>query len=160
MAKKTVLILLITALFISIGVTPGFSEETAVEQGGTVPPQLTSGMDVQWLWGEVISIDIERSRLMVKYLDYELDQEKEIAITVDPKTTYENAQSYTQIKPKDTVSVDYIAEASGRNLAKNITVERPEDLEAASEGAMAESAIADANADSIEAQLDKASRLQ
>lgn len=161
MVKNTGFILLITALFIGISAGPGFGEETTVEQGGKVPAQLTSEMDVQWLWGEVISIDIERSQLLLKYLDYELDQEKEITITVDPKTTYENVQSYTQIKPKDTVSVDYIVEASGRNLVKNITVEKPEDLEAAGEGAMAESsAAADTSADTIEAQLDKAAQQQ
>lgn len=161
MRKNAGFILLIAVLFIGISAGPGFGEETTIEQGGAVPPQPASEMDILWLWGEVISIDIERSQLTLKYLDYELDQEKEMIVTVDSKTTYENVKSYNQIKPKDTVSVDYVTEASGRNLAKNITVERPEELEAASEGALAESAAtADAAADTIEAQMDKVSAQQ
>ena len=31
--------------------------------------------DVQWLWGEVISVDIQNMSLSVKYLDYEEDRE-------------------------------------------------------------------------------------
>jgi hypothetical protein len=74
----------------------------------------------------VISIDGQKGELAVKYLDYETDQEKEIVIGTDDKTAYENARSLVDIKPKDTLSIDYVVNAEGKNIAKNISLEQPE----------------------------------
>ena len=92
-------------------------------------PEDTSGVpDVQWLWGEAVSLDLAKGEVVVKYLDYETEQEKQVAIVVDDKTTFENVNSLAQIKIADILSVDYIVGKGGRNLAKNISVEKLEEI--------------------------------
>lgn len=107
---------------ILIGFSPAFSQQPAVEE-----PAVSSEPEMQWIWGEVVSIDAVNNSITVKYLDYESDTEKEIAIAADDKTTYENAKSLSEIKPKDTVSIDYLSSPGSKSLAKNISVEKPED---------------------------------
>ena len=63
---------------------------------------------------------VTRVILLVAY------QEKEIKLVADDKTTYENVQSIGDIKEKSTVSVDYIALPEGKNVAKNISLEKAE----------------------------------
>ena len=46
--------------------------------------------ETQWIWGEVVSADSASKSVAIKYLDYETDQEKDMVIGVDEKTTYEN----------------------------------------------------------------------
>lgn len=105
----------------------------------TTPGESTAGAPAEpetlWLWGEVVSVDAANSQIAVKYFDYETDAEKETSIGADTKTTYENVKSIDEIKPADTVSIDYILSASGENVAKNISVEKPESTpEATPEG--------------------------
>ncbi|MBI3991314.1 MAG: hypothetical protein HY350_04100 [Candidatus Omnitrophica bacterium] len=90
--------------------------------------------EAQWIWGDVVSIDTAAKTVLVKYLDYETDMEKEINISVDDKTAYENVKSIDEIKLQDTLSVDYIVNAGGKNIAKNISIERPEAVEALPQG--------------------------
>ncbi|MDD4953852.1 MAG: hypothetical protein PHG40_02975 [Candidatus Omnitrophica bacterium] len=90
---------------------------------------------LQWLWGEAISVDAANSTLSVKYLDYEADMEKDIVITVDSQTTYENVVSLMEIKAKDSLSVDYLVTADGKNIARVISVEKPEIPSSGPEGA-------------------------
>ena len=80
----------------------------------------------QWVWGEVVSVDAAAKTVVVKYLDYETDQEKEITLEVAADATFENVSSLAQIMPKDPVSVDYIVSPEGKNIAKNISVEKAE----------------------------------
>ncbi len=127
MKQKIGLVLGIIFFLILIGATPLFSQEAAV----TEP-------EAQWLWGEVISADIQKNELLVKCLDYETDQEKEVAIAVDDQTTYENIKALLEIKPQDTVSVDYIVNPEGKNIAKNISVEKPQAEPVSQEGAVGE----------------------
>jgi hypothetical protein len=113
MKIKNFLVLGITALLIFIGANLIFSQEP-------VEP------DMQWLWGEVSNVDLQNKTILVKYLDYETDQEKEISITIDDKTNYENIKSIDELKAKDTVSIDYIVSLDGKNIARNISAEKPE----------------------------------
>lgn len=83
--------------------------------------------DTQWVWGEVQNIDVANKAITVKYLDYETDQEKEISLAVDEKTSFENVKSLEGLKLKDAVSVDY-AVTGGIALAKSISVENQETL--------------------------------
>jgi len=83
--------------------------------------------EVQWLWGEVVSVDASRKQITVKYLDYETDNEKEITLSVNDKTSYENIKEISELKAQDIVSVDYISEADGNNTVVNISVEKLED---------------------------------
>lgn len=124
MKIKTGLILGIVVSLIFISARTIFSQEPT-EQGGAVP-ETQNEPEVQWVWGEALSIDAQNKTFVVKYLDYEADQEKEITINVDDKTTYENIKSIDEIKPKDALSIDYIVTPEGKNIAKNISLEKPE----------------------------------
>lgn len=114
MKHKMALVLVITTSLVVTGAVLTFGQEQTVES------------ETQWLWGEVSSIDIQRNELLVQYLDYDTDQEKEVNISVDDKTTYENVDSLLDIKPHDAVSIDYVVFSDGKNVAKNISVEKPE----------------------------------
>jgi hypothetical protein len=84
--------------------------------------------EVQWLWGEVASLDAPNKVLVVKYLDYDTDIEKQMTITADEKTEFENVKSIDEIKSQDTISIDYIVGPDNRNIAKVISVERMEEI--------------------------------
>ncbi len=124
MKIKMILVLGIMFSFILISTGLIFSQEQAAEK----PPaqEVPSEPETQWIWGEVVSVDTAAKKILVKYLDYETDTEKEINIVVDDKTTYENVKSVDEIKPQDTLSIDYIINPDGRNIAKNISIEKPE----------------------------------
>ena len=79
----------------------------------------------QWVWGEVLGLDAQAKTITLKYLDYENDQEKEIILTVDEKTTFENVKSFEEIKLQDTLSIDYLPGLDGKNIVKNINSENP-----------------------------------
>jgi len=87
-----------------------------------------SEANLLWIWGEVASVDLSKNQIAVRYLDYETDMEKEMLVAVDAKTIYENAVSLEEIKPLDSVSIDYILGADGQNLAKAVSVEKPQDI--------------------------------
>jgi hypothetical protein len=121
MEKKSVFILisLVCLLFVSSG-------RVIAQEENVSSPISEVESDILWLWGEVDSIDTQNKALVVKYFDYETDQEKEMTVTTDNKTIFENIKSFEEIKPQDTVSVDYIVASDGKNIAKNISLEKPE----------------------------------
>ncbi|MDD5026937.1 MAG: hypothetical protein PHV58_00385 [Candidatus Omnitrophica bacterium] len=91
----------------------------------SVAPQEKNESDMQWVWGEVISVDTQNKTLALKYLDYDMDEEKELLIIADNLTSYENAKSLEEIRAKDSVSIDYISVA-GKNTARSISLEKAE----------------------------------
>jgi hypothetical protein len=104
------------------GANTEVSQPEAVTAQSQVQPQAQPQM--QWLWGEVVAVAPDKNELKVKYLDYENDAEKEIVISTDEKTVYENVKSLTEIKPQDNLSIDYTVTVAGENLAKNISIEK------------------------------------
>ena len=130
MIRKISLVLgiMIASIFISSGLV--FSQNEPAMDMPQAKTEPVSGVanepDVQWLWGEVVSVDTVSKTIVLKYLDYETDAEKQASVGVDEKTSYENIKSLDEIKPKDTLSVDYIVNSEGKNIAQNISVERPE----------------------------------
>jgi hypothetical protein len=106
---------------------------TSFSQDGIIqgPPLEDSvqAPDVPWIWAEVVAVDPQANQLVVRTVDYEKENnaEKEMVIAVDDKTTYENIKSLSELKAGDTVTIDYIAESSMRNIARNISLEKPED---------------------------------
>lgn len=112
----------VSLMLLNVGLT------LAQEEANTVLEEIPSSAEsqIQWLWGEVVSVDSTNKTLLVKYFDYETDSERQINIVVDDKTTYENVSSIDEITPLDTVSIDYIIDAKGKNIAENISVEKPE----------------------------------
>lgn len=121
MKREINLILIVgfTLIFLNAGLSFAQEQTTQAQTLATEP-------EVQWLWGEVISVDSQNQTIMVKYFDYEKGIDKEISINVDDKTIYENVKSIDEIKPSDAVSVDYIVSPEGKNIAKDISVEKPE----------------------------------
>lgn len=118
---------LITGLILSCILTGPVLVSGQEEEANKAPEQeMQSDSETQWIWGDVVSLGAAAKTILVKYLDYETDIEKEISIILDDKTTYENVKSIEEIKPNDTISVDYIANPDGKNIAKNISIERPE----------------------------------
>lgn len=133
MQSKRFLIVGMTAFLIFAGAKVVFSQEqadTVVETQNTIVEGSAVAQDkepeMQWIYGDVINLDPHNKIIMVKTLDYETDQEKEIAIAIDEKTTFENIKSLDEIRPNDTVSIDYIVTADGKNLARNISLETSE----------------------------------
>jgi hypothetical protein len=104
----------------------GYGLSVSQENASKEQPPLIAEPQVQWLWGEVVSVDPQINSVLVKYLDYESDTEKEMLITTDAKTVYDNAKALADIKIEDALSIDYIVTGDGKNLAKNISVEKPE----------------------------------
>lgn len=93
---------------------------------------------LEWLWGEATQVDSLTGTLTVKYLDYDTDTEKEMAVSIDEKTTFENASSVADIAVGDTLSIDYTVVGGGIR-ARNISVEK-----AAPEGITTEAVPMDA----------------
>jgi hypothetical protein len=82
--------------------------------------------DMQWAWGEVTNLDNQTKAVTLKCLDYETDQEKELVLIADEKTTFENIKDFNELKLKDTLSIDYIVGVDNKNIAKNISFENPD----------------------------------
>lgn len=120
MRRKKGFILWLSAAFI-IFLSPNFNYAQE-----THPAETLIEPEAQWLWGEVVSVDADTRQLAIKYFDYETDAEKDITVNTDEKTTFENVKSIIEIKPFDTLSVDYIVSADGKNIATNISVEKAE----------------------------------
>jgi len=124
--KKTLSVLAISIFSVFSLVALALAEETTTAPASTqaADPALPAvRSDTQWVWGEVTSTDIQAKSLTLKYLDYEADQEKNIVLTVDDNTAYENIKSIDEIKEKDVLSVDYLI-VDGKNIAKNISLEK------------------------------------
>lgn len=139
MRIKTILIFVTVAFLIFISTEKILSQEATVESGA-VPREMNES-ETLWLWGEVVNLDLQNKMLLVKYLDYETDQEKEISISVDEKTTYENIKSIDELRPNDSVSVDYVISTDGKNIARNISVEKAENTKDIEEGVLIEEPV-------------------
>lgn len=109
-----------------------FAQETAVIPAASVVPAVDQAVasgnenDTQWAWGEVTSLDAQAKTFTLKYLDYETDQEKDLVLAVNEKTTFENIKGLEELKLKDTLSIDYLVGADNQNIAKNISLEQPD----------------------------------
>lgn len=123
--KIKISVLLAISVLIAAGLA--FSEEQGeIKPTTMVAPQAANDSNTQWVWGEVTVVDAQNKTLTLKYLDYEADQEKEIALTIDDTASYENVKALEDIQPKDNLSVDYITK-DGKNIAKSISLEKAED---------------------------------
>lgn len=130
--------LFLSVLFTSVAALSSYvlAEETPVAGTGSIEistPAPSLENDIQWAWGDVVSLDVPAKTVTIKYLDYETDQEKELVLTVDEKTTFENIKALEEIKLKDTLSIDYMVTIDNKNIAKNISLEKPDELPASLE---------------------------
>jgi len=123
MKRKTAVILGATGLLIllSAGLALSGEEPAAV----LAVPQEKNEPETRWVWGEVINVDAQNKTLSLKYLDYDTDEEKELTVTADNLTGYENVKSLEEIPAKASVSIDYLS-GDGKNIARSISLEKPE----------------------------------
>ncbi len=134
-----VLSLSLVSLVFCENIPAAVSEEGVVVQPAVseAVPAETAGNDVSWVWGEVKAVDATASAFTINYMDYQTDEEKDLVLTNDAETKFDNIGSLADIKVGDTVSVDY-AVKDGKNIVKNISVEKMEELpEALSADALA-----------------------
>jgi len=109
-------------------------EEAAAEQSSVSAesqPAALEDTNTQWAWGEVVNIDGAGKTVTLRYLDYETDQEKDIDISVDGNTSFENIDGFDDIKVKDTLSIDYTPGPDGKNIARDIGLENTDSSSAA-----------------------------
>ena len=110
--------------------TPVLNADSATVTSNQQPPAAVQEKnDAQWAWGEVTKLDNQAKTLTIKYLDYDVDSEKELVLVIDDKTTFENIKGLDELKLKDTLSIDYAAQPDNKNIAKNISLEKPDALE-------------------------------
>ncbi|MBU1727626.1 MAG: hypothetical protein KJ880_08360 [Candidatus Omnitrophica bacterium] len=117
--------LYLVCLFIIAGLGLCFAQES--EDMNVMNEDIMAPMaqvEPQWQYFEVVSVDPANKSIVVKYLDYDTDQQKQMMIAVDEKTTYENAASLNEIKPEASIGVDYVVDSTGKNIATNISLEK------------------------------------
>jgi len=132
MSFKKLLVLLGLAFLLMATAKVVLAEETATVLAE--PKAITSDQsdslvgesDLQWVWGEIINLDNLTRVVTLKYLDYETDQEKELILMIDEKTNFENIKDFNELQLSDTLSVDYLAGADNKNIARNINLEKPD----------------------------------
>jgi hypothetical protein len=124
----------ISAVFLVVSFsTLSFAQEKATVApavpAAPASPAAAKPVPTEWLYGEINSVDIAAKTLTLTYLDYDTDIEKQVTVSTDAKTIFENAKSLEEIKPQDMVSIDYIAGADNKNLAVTVSVEKPESVD-------------------------------
>jgi hypothetical protein len=122
--------ILLAISLISLNAKIGFTQEKSAA------PTQENELDTQWLWGEVKSLDIANNEIVINYFDYDTDSEKEIKINTDNKTVYDNINSLNDIKLNDAISVDYVISPDGKYIAKNISIEKTEEISLSSASSM------------------------
>lgn len=80
--------------------------------------------DLQWVWGEVIEVDVGASELEIRYLDYESDANKVATFFADEDSEFENIVSIEEIKPGDSAGIDYYLSDDKRLIIKSINIEK------------------------------------
>ncbi len=79
--------------------------------------------DLGWVLGDVVDLDLEANRIIVSYIDYSTNQNKQVVIYINNETKYTNISSIKDLKINDVVAVDYKTTQSGEGIALNITAE-------------------------------------
>jgi len=124
MRARSGIIIVLSVSLIFLSSIIAFAQESQIITGPDVSIDKDSDeAGVQWLWGEVLNVDSVYKQVRVRFLDFLNDTERELLLTVDADTTYENISSLEEIKPKDNLSIDYIVTADGLYLAKYIGLE-------------------------------------
>ena len=125
MVKKKTMMMVSIGMVLLLGPVVASSQSDVIK-GGLIP-QYGADQEVLWVWGPVISVDSQKNEIKIKYFDYENDQEKEMTVATDEKTGFENIKSLDEIKVNDALSIDYVISPDGKNTARNISVEKPEE---------------------------------
>jgi len=119
--KLFILFLIVSFLAVPLAVCQEGAEDVIIEE-----EQGVAG-EQDWLWGEVLSVYNQDNQIKLKVLDEESLEEKEVLVYVDKETIFDNADSLLDIKPTDSLSIDYIITGDGKNIARRITVEKAQE---------------------------------
>jgi uncharacterized alpha/beta hydrolase family protein len=95
-------------------------DDTPVAQ--TEAPQAAPKMSDLSIYGEVQSVNVQASSMIVQYYDYDNDEEKTLDVAVGQDSKLENVKALGEIKKGDWVDVAYIV-TDGKSTAKMISVE-------------------------------------
>ncbi|MFA5287539.1 MAG: hypothetical protein WC394_04660 [Candidatus Omnitrophota bacterium] len=112
------------AMVLSIGIALTLAQEGG---GAEAINQELKDSDMQWVLGEVANVDLKDKVINIKYLDFEDSQMKDMLLNIDSGTAYEGVKSIDEIKPMDSLSIDYVITQDGKNLAKNIGLDTPKE---------------------------------
>lgn len=133
MALRMFFSLVVFLAFSSLSAIQGFSEGEEAANQTAVPDQTQESSapaaavpSVQWVWGEVVSTDLQTKTILIKYTDYDTDMEKNITLNFSDKSVFEGVKDLSEIKPKDMVSIDYALDSAGKATVTNIGVEKPD----------------------------------
>jgi hypothetical protein len=126
-ATKVCLGLILCLSILVLWAKVSFTQEAQTQPLTEEKVQETPQEEIQWVWGEVVSVDANNNQINVKYFDYETDLEKEMTLSLDKDTRYEGVASLLDIKPQDTVSIDYIIK-EGKNITQQVNVEKFEGI--------------------------------
>jgi hypothetical protein len=111
-----------------VAAVPAGTASVPAESAAVVPAQAAAGSassQMQWLWGEAVDVDTDKKQILVRYQDYDTEEEKEMTISVDDQTGFENVRSLNQIQAQDVLSVDYkvAADTMVEETAKGVAAE-------------------------------------
>jgi hypothetical protein len=136
MERKTAVILGITGLLVLFNASLALSEgEPVAAESALAAPQEKNEPETRWVWGEVTNVDAQNKTLSLKYLDYDTEEEKELTVTADDLTGYENVKSLEEIQVKASVSIDYLP-GDGKNIARSISLEKSDAGEVTGPGSL------------------------
>ncbi len=112
--------LILSGLVVFFGLTAGqvFSQEEAETF------EESESSTQEWVLGDVTALDVEGNQLTLSYIDYDAYEDKEMTISVDAVTNYENADSLQSIEVGDIVSVGYVISPQGKATALNVCLEK------------------------------------
>lgn len=87
-------------------------------------PSISPGEeDISWVWGEIKAIDPALYTITIVYMDYQTDEEKDLALSISSDTKFEGVKDFSALAIGDTAGIDYVA-AEGKNIIKSISVEK------------------------------------
>ncbi len=86
-----------------------------------------SGPKTESIYGEVLALKEDGSSMTVQYYDYDTDEEKNVEISADKNTKFENASALKDVKKGDWVDAAYGVGEAGKNVASSISVEKEEE---------------------------------
>ena len=119
--------LIIGAICAGYGISGFCQQEAQVPINENIISEIGSvDENVSWVWGEIKNVDYSSSSFTILYMDYQTDDERELALTVNQDTKFEGISDFNSLKAGDTAGIDYVT-GIDKNIAKNISVEKLEE---------------------------------
>ncbi|MDD5504049.1 MAG: hypothetical protein PHV77_01900 [Candidatus Omnitrophica bacterium] len=80
-----------------------------------------------YAYGEVLSVSPEQ--ILIREFDYATGEDQEVAYYINEQTSFDSVESVQQITPGNLVDIEFIVLEGGKNVAKDIFVDRVEEFE-------------------------------